>query len=162
MVAYWIDYAMTFTSSGAQWRFPISVQILFALVSIVLVAFLPESPRWLLYHDQRDEAENILLRLHAHRPEGTTEREMAEILVAIREEKLAAQGKGYSIISFAAEYSSNLDDQRIARDVQERRTEISASNVALRVDDDNAANDWHQRCYVSQSTYMSSHDHQLG
>lgn len=94
MVAYWIDYGMSYVTSGAQWRFPISLQILFAISTIALITFLPESPRWLLYHDRQDEAEDILTRLHSHEQPGTAEREMAEILIAIQEEKQAAQGEG--------------------------------------------------------------------
>ncbi|KAJ9494547.1 hypothetical protein H2202_009979 [Exophiala xenobiotica] len=94
MVAYWVDYGMSHVKSGAQWRFPISLQIFFALSTIALITFLPESPRWLLYHDRQDEAAEILIRLHSDEDAGTAGREMQEIIVAIKEEKQAAHGHG--------------------------------------------------------------------
>ncbi|KAK5260688.1 hypothetical protein LTR20_010826 [Exophiala xenobiotica] len=94
MVAYWVDYGMSHVKSGAQWRFPISLQIFFALSTIALITFLPESPRWLLYHDRQDEAAQILIRLHSDEDAGTAGREMQEIIVAIKEEKQAAHGHG--------------------------------------------------------------------
>ncbi|KEF59189.1 uncharacterized protein A1O9_04033 [Exophiala aquamarina CBS 119918] len=48
MLSYWTDYGMSFVSSEAQFQFPIALQILFALVTIALIVFLPESPRWLI------------------------------------------------------------------------------------------------------------------
>ncbi|KAK5464859.1 hypothetical protein LTS15_001422 [Exophiala xenobiotica] len=94
MVAYWVDYGMSHVTSGAQWRFPISLQIFFALATIALITFLPESPRWLLYHDRHDEAAEILTRLHSDEDAETAGREMQEIIVAIKEEKQAAHGHG--------------------------------------------------------------------
>jgi hypothetical protein len=84
MVAYWVDYGMSHVTSGAQWRFPISLQIFFALSTIALITFLPESPRWLLYHDRQDEAAEILIRLHSDEDAGTAGREMQEIIVATK------------------------------------------------------------------------------
>lgn len=46
MTAYWVDYGMSFVDSEAQFRFPLAFQCLFALVTILLMVFLPESPRW--------------------------------------------------------------------------------------------------------------------
>lgn len=46
MTAYWVDYGMSFVDSEAQFRFPLALQCLFALVTILLMVFLPESPRW--------------------------------------------------------------------------------------------------------------------
>lgn len=46
MLSYWVDYGMSYVHSEAQFRFPIALQILFALATIILVFFLPESPRW--------------------------------------------------------------------------------------------------------------------
>jgi hypothetical protein len=37
---------MSYVNSEAQFRFPIAFQIFFALLSMAMVFFLPESPRW--------------------------------------------------------------------------------------------------------------------
>lgn len=46
MTAYWVDYGMSYESSDAQFRFPLALQVLFAILTFVGVLFLPESPRW--------------------------------------------------------------------------------------------------------------------
>ncbi|KIK65238.1 hypothetical protein GYMLUDRAFT_71082 [Collybiopsis luxurians FD-317 M1] len=42
MISYFADY------SSVQWRAPIALQLIFAIVMITMVPLLPESPRWLL------------------------------------------------------------------------------------------------------------------
>ena len=46
MLAYWVDYGFSYIDSAAQFRFPLALQILFALVTALNLLFLPESPRW--------------------------------------------------------------------------------------------------------------------
>ena len=45
-LAYWVDYGFSFVQSEAQFRFPLALQILFAIVTAGSLLFLPESPRW--------------------------------------------------------------------------------------------------------------------
>ena len=40
---------MSFVDSDAQFRFPIAFQIVFALATMVMMYFLPESPRWVSF-----------------------------------------------------------------------------------------------------------------
>ena len=49
MLSYWTDYGMSYVKSEAQFRFPIAFQIFFALLTMVMVFFLPESPRWVCF-----------------------------------------------------------------------------------------------------------------
>ncbi|MCJ1304603.1 hypothetical protein MMC08_007416 [Hypocenomyce scalaris] len=96
-VAYWVDYGMSFVNNAAQWRFPIALQVFFALSTIGFISFLPETPRWLVSHDRRDEAQAIMTRLHIHDSPGTAERELLEIDTALADERLAQAklgGKG--------------------------------------------------------------------
>ena len=88
-VAYWVDYGMSYVDNGAQWRFPIALQIFFALSTIALITFLPETPRWLLSHDRREEAHEILSRLNIHEGPGEVERDLLAIETALAEERLA-------------------------------------------------------------------------
>lgn len=46
MSAYWVDYGLSFVENEAQFRFPLALQILFALCTAAAVLVLPESPRW--------------------------------------------------------------------------------------------------------------------
>jgi MFS family permease len=93
-VSYWVDYAFSYVDSGAQWRFPIALQILFALATIALILPLPESPRWLLYHDHHEEATDVLQRLSNTEDEQQVERERLEIVAAITQERLAQEKMG--------------------------------------------------------------------
>ncbi|TVY84139.1 Sugar transporter STL1 [Lachnellula suecica] len=65
MISYWINYGFFFvTQYGSfQWRFPIAFQAVFAILLFFGVMALPESPRWLLKHDQDTIAIEILTRL---------------------------------------------------------------------------------------------------
>ncbi len=43
--AYWLDFGMSYAGGAIAWRLPIAVQLLFAVVVIILLFGLPESPR---------------------------------------------------------------------------------------------------------------------
>ncbi|KAF9058050.1 general substrate transporter [Panaeolus papilionaceus] len=61
MVSYWIDFGFFFLkSSTAQWRVPIALQIVFALIMVFGIWFLPESPRWLLKAGRPAEAMAVI------------------------------------------------------------------------------------------------------
>ncbi|KAJ0331955.1 hypothetical protein COL922a_011665 [Colletotrichum nupharicola] len=51
---------MSFVRGPIAWRLPLAFQIIFALVVIVLVFALPESPRWLFKHGREQEAVQVL------------------------------------------------------------------------------------------------------
>ncbi|KAL1709202.1 general substrate transporter [Schizophyllum commune] len=64
MLSYWIDFGCFFAdSSSAQWRVPIALQILLALVMIIGIEFLPESPRWLYKAGRKAEALAVISAL---------------------------------------------------------------------------------------------------
>ncbi|EKM80392.1 hypothetical protein AGABI1DRAFT_128066 [Agaricus bisporus var. burnettii JB137-S8] len=57
----WIDFALFWAKgSSAQWRVPIALQIIFALIMIIFINFLPESPRWLLKTGQSARAMAVI------------------------------------------------------------------------------------------------------
>ena len=93
-VAYWIDYGMSYVNNGAQWRFPIALQIFFALSTIALLTFLPETPRWLMSHDMADEAMDVLQKLNIDEEPGTAEKNHLEIWSAIQMERQAQKDLG--------------------------------------------------------------------
>lgn len=63
LVAYWIDYGSSYGSADLSWRFPISFQIVFALIVVIGMVFLPESPRWLLTRERYEEGEIVIAAL---------------------------------------------------------------------------------------------------
>lgn len=103
MLSYWVDYGMSYVASEAQFRFPLALQIVFAMVTFAGVCFLPESPRWLIAHDRHDEARRVLWAvekdarcLDVNDPILT--RNMAEIQQAIKEEREAASEGSFKTI----------------------------------------------------------------
>ncbi|POS75910.1 sugar transporter STL1 [Diaporthe helianthi] len=100
MTAYWVDYGMSYINNPAQFRFPLALQCLFAIVTIALMLLLPESPRWLIAQDRHDDARKILLALlPKNKPdEDFVHKEMSEIQHAIDEEREAAHGSSYKAL----------------------------------------------------------------
>ncbi|GAA5979691.1 hypothetical protein JCM11641_004055 [Rhodosporidiobolus odoratus] len=61
-LSFWLSYGLSFTNNSAQWRFPLSFQAIFPLIVLVVVAFLPDSPRWLANQGRSVEAREVLVR----------------------------------------------------------------------------------------------------
>lgn len=68
-VAYWFDFGMSYTSGSIAWRLPIAFQATFAVLVVVLVFALPESPRWLYARGRREEAIEVLCAVHDMEPD---------------------------------------------------------------------------------------------
>jgi len=64
LIAYWIDYGCLYGPDDFTWRFPIAFQCVFAIIVIIMMISLPESPRWLLNHHHEDEAATVLAGLN--------------------------------------------------------------------------------------------------
>ncbi|TPX13575.1 uncharacterized protein E0L32_006046 [Thyridium curvatum] len=66
VLAAWVGVG-SFYSANHQfnWRFPLSLQILWPLLMCCFIKWLPESPRWLVSKGRNDEAWQILERLHS-------------------------------------------------------------------------------------------------
>lgn len=60
VIAYWTDYGTSFYSTSFQYRFPFAFQAVFAILLIVQVIGLPETPRWLVAHDRHEEARGVI------------------------------------------------------------------------------------------------------
>ncbi|KAL1855576.1 hypothetical protein Plec18170_004297 [Paecilomyces lecythidis] len=100
MLSYWVDYGMSFVTNDAQFRFPIALQILFAVITLLGICILPESPRWLIAHDRHDEARHILWAVernarHLDINDPILTQQLSEIQQAIKEEREAAAGGSF-------------------------------------------------------------------
>lgn len=62
-IAYWIDFGAHYGPSDLVWRFPIAFQIVFGVIIIVGMFFLPDSPRYLISKDRIQEGEYVLAAL---------------------------------------------------------------------------------------------------
>ncbi|CAH0051866.1 unnamed protein product [Clonostachys solani] len=78
-----IAIGTTDMKSDWAWRLPSLLQICPSLLQIVTVFLLPESPRFLVWHDRDEDAANILIKYHA---EGDADSELVKAeIVQIRE-----------------------------------------------------------------------------
>ncbi|KAF3019706.1 hypothetical protein E8E14_007612 [Neopestalotiopsis sp. 37M] len=65
VIAYWTDYGTAAYVTSFQWRFPLAFQAVFAICLILQIIGLPETPRWLVAHDQHDEARSVIAAINA-------------------------------------------------------------------------------------------------
>ncbi len=63
VVAYWLNFAIRSTGIEFQWRFPLAFMTAPMLIVILTVVLLPESPRWLMANNRREEAINIIAKI---------------------------------------------------------------------------------------------------
>jgi sugar porter (SP) family MFS transporter len=111
VVAQWVGYGSSKTTGPFSWRFPLSLQVLPALVLAAGILFLPESPRWLLEKEDFTEAQSTLERLHLRRDRANFEfvaREFHEIRDAIIAEKEETRAVSWKMMFTNPPYRKRL------------------------------------------------------
>lgn len=114
MSAYWIDYGMSFVNNPAQWKLPLALQVVFAIFTVALILFCPESPRWLLKHGKEEEARAVLDQLSVLPPDGRAEileSNFIKIKETLVEEEAATltNNKGEKISNIRACFTNGKD-----------------------------------------------------
>ncbi|OQU97186.1 hypothetical protein CLAIMM_03160 [Cladophialophora immunda] len=72
-LAGWIGFGCYYTPKSVfAWRFPFAVVVIWALCLFAGSFYVPESPRFLVQHDNPEKALSILIRLH-HDPKDPTD-----------------------------------------------------------------------------------------
>ncbi|KAJ5742723.1 Major facilitator superfamily domain general substrate transporter [Penicillium nucicola] len=64
-IVNWINYGLSFHEGPIAWRLPISLQLIFVIVLLITVPWLPESPRWLMIQGREEEAMEVLACVEA-------------------------------------------------------------------------------------------------
>ena len=62
-LAQWINFGFNAQTGRVAFTFPLAFQLVFLSISGSLIMILPESPRWLVKKDRRDEALAVLIQL---------------------------------------------------------------------------------------------------
>ncbi|GFZ42316.1 hypothetical protein JCM24511_00030 [Saitozyma sp. JCM 24511] len=96
-LAYWVDYGLNQSSATMDtewsWRFPLALQVVFAAGTILLVCFLPESPRFLVMKNRLAEARDVMDMLStiedAQQRKAVVDEKMFAIEHALDEESVA-------------------------------------------------------------------------
>ncbi|GAB7343816.1 hypothetical protein MBLNU457_1786t2 [Dothideomycetes sp. NU457] len=84
IIANWLDYGMSFYAGSVQWRFPCAFQVVFCIIVVCFMPFLPESPRYLARVDKMTEATKVLAALRGNHPDTPEiSEEMKEIQYVI-------------------------------------------------------------------------------
>lgn len=88
-LANWIGLFGSFAKGNAAWRVPLGLQCVPAVILIVGLFWLPESPRWLIQRGRYDEALAVIKKLHSDDEEydGFYLREFEQIKLQVTFEK---------------------------------------------------------------------------
>ncbi|KAK0451568.1 general substrate transporter [Armillaria borealis] len=81
VIAYWIDFGLSYIDTSISWRLPIGLQIIFAVLLILGISQLPESPRYLLSTGQTVEGEHVVAALSAERVDSETTQQQKRVIV---------------------------------------------------------------------------------
>jgi MFS family permease len=84
VTAYWTDYGTSGYESSFRYRFPLSLQILFCVIQLATIPFLPESPRWLVVSNRLDQAKEVIAAIH-NTEDFASSTEAVQFLVSIEQ-----------------------------------------------------------------------------
>ncbi|SJL14559.1 related to sugar transporter [Armillaria ostoyae] len=89
-ISNWMTFGLSYVEGSISWRFPLAFQLIFSVIMLCTVPWLPESPRWLLAHGREAEGVLILVALEGEHVKATDPMvvsQKAEILEAVRIER---------------------------------------------------------------------------
>ncbi|KAJ5198627.1 uncharacterized protein N7498_007744 [Penicillium cinerascens] len=95
-IAYWIDFGASYGPDALVWRFPIAFQIVFGLMIIVGMWFLPDSPRYLISKGKIHEGEYVLAALAGTEIDTHETQMQKQLVIESIEAAGVAEGAGYS------------------------------------------------------------------
>ncbi|KAJ5330125.1 General substrate transporter [Penicillium brevicompactum] len=96
MIAYWIDFGASYGPDDLAWRFPIAFQIVFGVIIIVGMYYLPDSPRYLIAQGKVHEGEYVLAALGGYEIDSHETQMQKQLVIESIEAAGVADGAGYS------------------------------------------------------------------
>ena len=109
LIAAWVTYGTAFMVGSWAWRLPSALQGLSSIIQISLCFFVPESPRWLVYNNRKQEALNILTKYHA---EGDSSSELLKFEMAEIDHTIELE-KAQSITSWLEWFRTSANRYRL-------------------------------------------------
>ncbi|KAL2112381.1 hypothetical protein VUR80DRAFT_7736 [Thermomyces stellatus] len=113
-IAYWVDFGFTRMDNQVSWRFPIALQILFALCAGGIMLLLPDTPRWYYARGRTQEADEtvgLLLDAPVDDPRVQVMRESILASIALEE---SSRERGFRLVDLIWDRS----DLRIGRRIR--------------------------------------------
>ena len=105
-LVYWIDYAFSSYSDSFAWRVPVILQCCFLIPMLLLIAIVPESPRWLAAHGRPEESLSVLRRSRGHAlDDETILRLHGDIVQAVEDETAMGSGSWSTLLKADAIHS---------------------------------------------------------
>lgn len=98
--AFLIQYGCSFIDGQAAWRLPMGIQMIPTLSLMLLMIYLPESPRWLVQKGRVEEALKVLARVHSNGDvdDQYVQAEYDEITATLEYEKMLDQPTYWQIL----------------------------------------------------------------
>ncbi|KAF8956841.1 MFS sugar transporter-like protein [Flammula alnicola] len=89
LIAAGITFGTSSMESTWAWRIPSAIQGVFSILCIIIIPFIPESPRWLVYQNQLEEALDVVAYMYAdgNRDDPLVAAQFKEIMDTIDYEK---------------------------------------------------------------------------
>ncbi|PQE09093.1 High-affinity glucose transporter protein [Rutstroemia sp. NJR-2017a BVV2] len=88
MTSNWVGYGVYFSSEQFTYRFPVGLQVFWAVLLLAGSCFLPRSPRWLLEKGKTEEAAKVMKRLRRRNADqGVLKKEFIQMRDQITWEK---------------------------------------------------------------------------
>ncbi|KAJ9138191.1 High-affinity glucose transporter 5 [Pleurostoma richardsiae] len=87
LVAQWLGYGCSFSTTDFSWRFPLAFQTLPGIALVSGIFFLHESPRWLMEKDRHEDAHAVLNKLRSGEDQELIDlefREIRDVIIADR------------------------------------------------------------------------------
>lgn len=99
-IAYWVVFGLSHVADSVQWRFPVALQILFAIIVAGGALALPDSPSWFVTRGLDKEACEVLGKLKNAAPDSDVVLHDFNFLKADMESSKSTQGSWKTVFTF--------------------------------------------------------------